>query len=351
MLLSEFDYPLPKELIAQEGLPNREDAKLLVLGTDGAREHRQIKNLPDYFRKGDLLIVNNTRVAKAKLIGKKETGGKVDCLVLPRLNGSASDTSPVRDALIRGSNIKPGMTLIFPINPSGDGSKSGAELKAKVVENTKGAQYKIEFDRPDQIEAAGELPIPPYIKKKMEDQSRYQTVYSKIQGSLAAPTAGLHFTPELMKQLEDKGVEFAYLTLHVGIGTFAPIRVDTVEEWKMHPEYFDVTPETAAKINAAIEAGRRCFAVGTTSIRTLESATQNGRVAVGSGWTDIYIYPGHRFAFPYAGALTNFHLPESTLLLLACAFAGKEWLMDAYKEAIEKRYRFFSLGDGMLIYR
>lgn len=345
MLLADFDYILPKELIAQEGLPNREDAKLLVVRADSAREHRHIKDLPDYFQKGDLLILNNTKVAKAKLIGRKMTGGKVDCLVLPRLNGSAKETGGLRDALIRGPKIRPGATLLFTA------PATGQELRAQVLENVKGAQFKVEFDHPELIEEAAELPIPPYIKKKLEDPERYQTVYSKIRGSLAAPTAGLHFTPGLMQALEQKGVEFAYLTLHVGIGTFAPIRVDRVEDWKMHPEYFEVSAESAEKINAAAAAGRRCFAVGTTSVRTLESVTKDGAVAAGSGWTDIFIYPGHRFAFPYSGILTNFHLPQSTLLLLTCAFAGTERLLEVYNEAVAQRYRFFSLGDAMLIQR
>ncbi len=344
MLLSDFDYPLPKELIAQEGLANREDANLLVLRGDAPREHRQIKDFAEYFQKGDLLILNNTKVAKAKLIGRKSTGGKVDCLVLPQLNGSASKNSnSVRDALIRGSKMRPGTTIYF------DGPTGQSKLQAKILENTKGAQFRIEFDNPDQIEDAGVLPIPPYIKKKLEDPDRYQTVYSEKWGSLAAPTAGLHFTPRLMKSLEEKGVAFAFLTLHVGIGTFAPIRAETIEDWKMHPEYYEVSAESADKINSSLAAGRRCFAVGTTSVRTLESVTQNNKVSAGSGWTDIYIYPGYQFKFPYGGLLTNFHLPRSTLLLLTSAFAGKERLFEAYRDAISHNYRFFSLGDAMLV--
>lgn len=345
MKLTEFDYDLPKELIAQEGLADREAARLMVLDADGSRHHKTIRDLPDCFQAGDLLILNNTRVAKAKLLGKKATGGKIDCLVLPLLNGSAhKESSPVRQALIRGPKIRPGLTLQFNL-------PDGAPLTAKVLEKTRGAEFKVEFSDISRIEEASELPIPPYIKSKLSDPERYQTVYSKNTGSLAAPTAGLHFTPSLLKSLEARGVETAFLTLHVGIGTFAPIRVENVEEWKMHPEFYEVSDESAAKINAAIAAGHRCFAVGTTSIRTLESATENGQVRAGHGWTDIYIYPGYAFKFPYAGVMTNFHLPQSTLLLLMSAFAGKERLFAAYREAIEKRYRFFSLGDAMVIYK
>lgn len=347
MNLSDFDYVLPKELIAQEGPDDREAARLMVLRSDGSRAHSGIRQLADQFQPGDLLIVNNTRVVRSRLIGRKESGGKVDCLVLPLVNGEAHSGSPVRKALLRGSNIQEGTVLTFPTREPG----SGAPLRARVVQKLQGAQFSIQFDEPGRIAECGELPLPPYIKKRLDEQERYQTVYSAPEGSLAAPTAGLHFTPRLLDALQAKGVERAELTLHVGIGTFAPIRTDVVENWTMHPEYYEVSPDAAERINAAIAAGRRCFAVGTTSVRTLESVTRDGQVRAGSGWTDIYIYPGYRFQFPYAGLMTNFHLPKSTLLLLASAFAGKERLLEAYDEAVRERYRFFSLGDAMLIFK
>lgn len=346
MKLTDFDYHLPKELIAQEGLPQRDLARLMVLCADGRTEHKTIQNLPEFFRKGDLLIMNDARVSPAKLLGKKTTGGKVDCLVLPPApgNGSANGLK-TREALLRGGRIRPGTVMQFH---KGAGPQMET-LEAKVVEKIKGSRFKIEFDRPEQVESFGILPLPHYIKKDLAEPERYQTVYSKKQGSLAAPTAGLHFTPGLMKTLTDAGVEFAFLTLHIGIGTFAPIRAENVEDWKMHPEYYQVSPESAEKINRALGAGQRCFAVGTTSVRTLETATMEGRVKAGEGWTDIYLYPGYNFKFPYSGLLTNFHLPQSTLLLLASAFAGRERILSAYAEAVREKYRFFSLGDSMLI--
>lgn len=341
MLLSDFDYHLPPERIAHEGLARRDEARLLVLNPDGTRSHRQVKDLPEYLRSGDLVIVNDTRVAPAKLIGKKESGGKIDCLLLPE---SAPGDSParVREALLRGSKIRPGLKLVF--------ESRGATLRATVLEKLEGARFRVEWDRPEKIEDFARLPLPPYIKKELAEPERYQTVYSREAGSLAAPTAGLHFTPELMKRLEGSGVEFVRLTLHIGIGTFAPIRTESLDEWKMHPEYYKVSPEAAEKINRALESGRRCFCVGTTTVRTLETVTRGGRVKAGEGWTDLFIFPGHRFEFPYAGLLTNFHLPKSTLVILVSALAGRERLLDAYRQAVEKGYRFYSLGDSMLIF-
>jgi S-adenosylmethionine:tRNA ribosyltransferase-isomerase len=341
MLLSDFDYPLPPERIAHEGLAKRDEARLLVLNPDGSRSHRQILNLPEYLKAGDLVILNDTRVAPAKLIGKKSTGGKIDCLLLPETSPNGAPAR-IREALLRGSSIRPGTELLFEAR--------GETLKATVLEKLGGARHRIEWDRPEAIEQFAQLPLPPYIKKALPEPDRYQTVYSRETGSLAAPTAGLHFTPELMKRLEERGVEFARLTLHIGIGTFAPIRTPNLDDWKMHPEYYRVLPETAEKINRAIAAGRRCFGVGTTCVRTLETVTKNGRVEAGEGWTDIFIKPGHRFQFPYAGLLTNFHLPESTLVILISALAGRENLLSAYAEAVEKQYRFYSLGDSMLIF-
>jgi S-adenosylmethionine:tRNA ribosyltransferase-isomerase len=241
-------------------------------------------------------------------------------------------------------------------------------LEAKVIEKLGGAKYRVQFQDPDAVELFGALPLPPYIKTTLDDPSRYQTIYAQEQGSLAAPTAGLHFTETLMQKLKNQGVDFAALTLHVGIGTFAPIRTEKVEDWQMHSEYYKVSKETAEKINQAIQEKKRIFAVGTTSVRTLETITKTmdsswsqpltpiegwndtkARVEAKEGWTNIFIYPGYHFKFPYAGLLTNFHLPKSTLILLASAFAGKEKLFRAYQEAVEKQYRFYSLGDAMLI--
>jgi len=339
MKLSDFDYDLPKELIAQEGLANRDEAKLLVLNSDGSLEHSGIKHLSEFFRAGDMLILNDTRVTRSKLLGKKESGGKIDCMVLP--DGASGK---IREALLRGSRVKPGINILFE-------NSGQIALRAKVLERVAGAKYRIEFDNPGLLEHFGQLPLPPYIKKPLENQERYQTVYSRENGSLAAPTAGLHFTPDMLSSLAKNGVNLVYLTLHVGIGTFAPIHAENVEDWKMHAEYYNVPVESAGKINNAIKTGKRIFAVGTTSVRTLETTTENGNVTAGEGWTDIYIYPGYNFKVPYAGMLTNFHLPESTLFLLACAFAGKERLLQAYEEAIKNKYRFYSLGDSTLILR
>lgn len=347
MLLSEFDYFLPKELIAQEGLNPRDESKLLVLHPSGKREHLFFKDLPQLLSPGDLLVLNDTQVSRTKLMGRKESGpasptggGKVDCLIL----SGVLSCNGVADALIRGSNIKSGTRIIF---------RSSAEkretLHATVLEKVGRARFKIRFEEPSLVEQFAELPLPPYIKKKQKDPARYQTVYARKTGSLAAPTAGLHFTPQLMEQLKQKGIDFAYLTLHIGIGTFAPIRSEIVEDWKMHSEYFEIAPASLKKIKEAIKNKKRIFAVGTTTIRALESSARGGELSGTQGWTDLFIVPGYKFRFPYAGLITNFHLPKSTLLLLVCAFGGKERIFSAYQEAIEKRYRFYSFGDAMLI--
>lgn len=346
MKLSDFNYHLPKELIAQEGLPNREDARLMILHKDGSIQHSFVKNLADIFHERDLLVLNDTRVIRSKLIGKKETGGKVDCLILPEkrsMESSQGEKKGIREVLLRGRNFKPGIKIFFT------GKTEKTLLKAEVIEKIEGARYRVRFDDPMQIEKLAEIPLPPYIKKTLSDPERYQTVYSENAGSLAAPTAGLHFTPSLMDRLKKIGVEFVSLTLHVDVGTFAPIRSEELEEWKMHPEYYRVSEECADKINGTLKSGRRIFAVGTTTVRTLESTVSNGGVRSGEGWTDIFIYPGYTFKFPYAGLLTNFHLPKSTLILLVSAFVGRERILDAYQDAMEKRYRFYSFGDTMLV--
>lgn len=361
MKLSDFDYSLPKELIAQEGLPNREDARLMVLNPDGQWKHDFVKNLTHIFRSGDFLILNDTRVIESKLMGRKETGGKVDCLILPQNHHSRtavksknSNDERIREVLLRG-HINVGMTMHFPQT---DNTKEKEILNAKVMEKLDGAKFKAEFDRPGLIQSFAKIPLPPYIKKPLGQPERYQTVYSKKKGSLAAPTAGLHFTPEIISKLKKSGVDLSFLTLHIGMSTFAPIRTENVEEWKLDPEYYEISEETALRINEAIKHKRRLFVVGTTSIRALESSFSNGTVQSGSGWTDIFIYPGYQFRFPYSGMLTNFHLPKSTLLLLVSAFSGnsngdsllgRDKILNAYREAVKEKYRFYSLGDAMLI--
>lgn len=342
MKLSEFDYDLPKELIAQEGLSRRDEARMMTLYPD-RRENRLIKELPEFFSDGDILVINNTRVLKSRLIGKKESGGKIDCLILP---SGSNGNGAVKEALIRGSKIRPGTKIYF-------GSGNGSEpLQATVVDQISGTRFKLEFNDATRIADYGSVPLPPYIKKKLEDTERYQTIYSEKSGSLAAPTAGLHFTDTLMRRLKSKGVEIVNVTLHIGIATFAPIRCENVEDWTMHDEFYQITEQNAQRINEGLKSKKRFFAVGTTSVRTLETAMMNsksGAVEAGDGWTNIYIYPGYRFKFPYSGLLTNFHLPESTLLLLVSAFVGRERILAAYAEAVQKKYRFYSFGDAMLI--
>lgn len=360
MKLSEFDYTLPKELIAQEGLSKRDEARLMILHQDGSREDSFVKRLPELLHPGDLLILNDTKVLPAKLLGRKETGGKVDCLLLPQ-SSSAQSLSNIhnrfREVLLRGSRIKPGLRINFYSHEDPADKK---RLQAKVIEKMNGALFRVEFSDAEMVEAFAQIPLPPYIKRPLSKPDRYQTIYSKKEGSLAAPTAGLHFTPDLMEKLRTQGIEFAFLTLHIDLGTFAPIRTENLEDWKMHSEHYRLSQETADKINAAIESKRRIFPVGTTTVRALESAAREGRVREGTGETNIFIYPPYQFKLPYSGLLTNFHLPKSTLLLLVSAFAesrqpnalsGREQILSAYQEAIEKKYRFYSFGDAMLLYK
>ncbi len=337
--LSDFDFELPQELIAQEGLAERDSARMMVLRPSGAFEHQQVRDLPSIWKSGDLVVRNDTRVARARLFGKKDTGRKVDCLIV-----SDSVQPEEKEALLRGKAFGQGSTIAFQ-------TPGGKTFSAEVMEWLGGSKYRLRFSDPAMIQECAKLPIPPYIKKPLESEERYQTVYSKLEGSLAAPTAGLHFTPELIQKLEGQGVEFASVTLHVGIGTFAPIREQNLELVKLHAEHFSVTEETAERINLAIREGRRIFAVGTTSVRCLESAMDGemGRMKASSGWTEIFIYPGYVFKTPLAGMMTNFHLPESSLLCLTGAFIGRERLLSAYAEAIKEKYRFYSLGDSMLI--
>jgi S-adenosylmethionine:tRNA ribosyltransferase-isomerase len=340
MELKEFYYHLPEDLIAQEPLEDRSKSRLLVLHkNDGVIEHRIFEDIIEYLEPGDCLVLNDTKVIPARLIGaRKDTGGKVEFVLLKRTG------KDMWEILVKpGRRAKVGSEIIF-----GDG-----RLRARIIDYTDAggriAEFYYDGIFEQVLDELGQMPVPPYIKKKLKDKDRYQTVYARYPGSAAAPTAGLHFTKDLLAEITNKGVETAYITLHVGLGTFRPVRVKNIEEHKMHAEYYEVSSEAAQKINSAREKGRRVIAVGTTSTRTLETvADENGQIEPKSGWSDIFIYPGYRFK-AIDGLVTNFHLPESTLIMLVCAFAGKEKVFRAYEEAINKKYRFYSFGDAMLI--
>ncbi|MGO1371612.1 MAG: tRNA preQ1(34) S-adenosylmethionine ribosyltransferase-isomerase QueA [Senegalia sp. (in: firmicutes)] len=339
MKTSDFYFDLPKELIAQTPLKDREKSRLLVLDKEsGEIEHKNFTNIIDFLNEGDVLVLNNTRVIPARLLGKKEnTGGKVEFLLLNNIEGDFWETL-----------VKPGKKAkIGDIIEFGDGI-----LKAEVVDIKEGGTRKIKFIYDgifnEILDKLGEMPLPPYITEKLEDKERYQTVYSKIKGSAAAPTAGLHFTDELLEAIKEKGVNIAYITLHVGLGTFRPVKVDDVDNHEMHSEFFEVSKETAHIINKAKENNKKIISVGTTSTRTLESVSVDGRVKESRGWTDIFIYPGFKFKV-IDSLITNFHLPESTLVMLVSALSSKENVLNAYEEAIKERYRFFSFGDAMII--
>ena len=341
---SDYYYDLPKELIAQDPLEDRSSSRLLVVNREtGARTHKIFKDIIEYINPGDCLVLNNTKVIPARLLGQREkTGGAVELLLLKRLSGTDWET------LVRpGKSCKPGQRLVF-----GDGL-----LKAEILDVIEGGNriVRFEFDGifEEVLDKLGEMPLPPYITHKLADPARYNTVYAKFDGSAAAPTAGLHFTPELLKKLEDKGVKLAYVTLHVGLGTFRPVKEDVITDHKMHTESYEVTPDTAKVINDTKAAGGRVICVGTTSCRTVESSAVKNPdgdgyiVKPGSGDTDIFIYPGYEFKI-MEGLITNFHLPESTLVMLVSAFAGREKVLEAYEEAVRERYRFFSFGDACL---
>ncbi|MBE6778244.1 MAG: tRNA preQ1(34) S-adenosylmethionine ribosyltransferase-isomerase QueA [Ruminococcaceae bacterium] len=340
MLRSDFYYDLPEELIAQEPLEQRDASRLLVLDRrNGACTDRVFSDLLDYLQPGDCLILNNSRVLPARLLGhRRATGARVELLLL------TPHGDDVWEVLAGpGRRAKPGDELTF-----GDGL-----LTATVLEVVEGGNRLVRFTYQgnfyEVLERIGQMPLPPYIHKKLEDKERYQTVYSAAVGSAAAPTAGLHFTPELMQKIRDKGVEIAYVTLHVGLGTFRPVKEDVVENHRMHREHYELSAATAETINRTRERGGRVIAVGTTGCRTLESVgLTNGRVEPAEGWTDIFICPGYEFQV-LDGLVTNFHLPESTLIMLVSAFAGYDHTMAAYRHAVEERYRFFSFGDAMLI--
>lgn len=340
MKVSDFNYELPKELIAQHPYDKRDEARLMVLDKKSKNiEHKVFKDVIDYLNPGDCLVINNTKVIPARLYGKKDTGANVEFLLLKRLENDCWE------AMVRpGNKLKPGSKVSF-----GDGL-----LKATVLEVLEGGNRKVEFEYNgifnEILDQIGLMPLPPYITEaSREDNEKYQTVYAKYEGSAAAPTAGLHFTEELLEQIKKKGIEVANVTLHVGIGTFRPVKVETVEEHEMHTEHYYIKKEDADKINKAKENGHKVIACGTTSCRVLESvADDKGLVKEVEGDTSIFIYPGYKFKC-IDSLITNFHLPESTLIMLVSTLAGKDFIMNAYNEAVKERYKFFSFGDAMII--
>lgn len=340
MNVKDFDYELPEELIAQDPLEDRSSSRLMILDREtGEIRHTVFKSIIDELQAGDCLVINNTKVIPARLFGiKEETGASIEVLLLKRKEDNIWET------LVRpGKKAKPGTVLSF-----GDGLLKGTVVEV-VEEGNRLIQFSYEGIFEEILDRLGQMPLPPYITHPLKDKNRYQTVYAKYDGSAAAPTAGLHFTRELLEQIRAKGVEIASVTLHVGLGTFRPVKVENVQEHHMHSEFFRIEEKEAEKINRAKREGRRVISVGTTSCRTLESAAdEQGFVAAKSGWTDIFIYPGYRFKCIDA-LITNFHLPQSTLLMLVSALAGREHVLAAYEEAVKERYRFFSFGDAMFI--
>ena len=340
MKTSDFYYDLPKELIAQDPLEDRSSSRLMHLSlADGSIEHRHFTDILDYLKPGDCLVINDTKVIPARLYGHREkSGGVVEILLLKRMSGDTWE------CLVKpGKKARTGERIVF-----GDGI-----LKGEITEVLEDGNRLIHFEYDgifeEILDSLGEMPLPPYITHKLQDKNRYQTVYAVHDGSAAAPTAGLHFTKELLKKVEESGISIAHVTLHVGLGTFRPVKVDDVEKHQMHSEFYVVEPDQAEIINRTKQNGGRVISVGTTSCRTLESVTdESGVVHAGSGNTSIFIYPGYKFK-AIDGLITNFHLPESTLLMLVSALAGKENIMRAYEEAVKERYRFFSFGDAMLI--
>ena len=339
MKKSDFYFDLPEELIAQTPLQKRDSSRLLCLDkTTGETAHHSFFELTDFLREGDCMVLNNSRVLPARLIGCRSTGGSVELVLLRDLGENRWE------CLSRpGRKTKPGTELLF-----GEG-----ELRAVVEDVCEGGNRIVRFEYEgiflEVLERLGKMPLPPYIKAELEDSERYQTVYSKELGSAAAPTAGLHFTPELLEKIAAMGVKICFVTLHVGLGTFRPVKEDEIEDHAMHSEFCIIPEETAAAVTEAKKQGRRVIAVGTTSCRTLESFSEaDGTLKAGSGWTNIFIYPGYKFKCVDA-LITNFHLPESTLIMLVSAFAGRENVLAAYREAVQERYRFFSFGDAMFI--
>ena len=338
MKLSDFMYDLPEARIAQTPVEPRDHSRLMVVHRDTHEiEHRHFYDIIDYLNPGDCLVVNETKVIPARLYGERPTGGAVEVLLLKQVGPKRWET------LVRpGKKLKPGAEVIF----------GGGRLKCKVLETTDVGGRIVEFECEGTFEAAldelGEMPLPPYIHEKLQDRDRYQTVYAKQDGSAAAPTAGLHFTPELMDRIRAKGIDIVPVLLHVGLGTFRPVKVENIEEHEMHTEYFEVSEDAAARINATRERGGRIIAVGTTSVRTLESAAKDGRLRAMRGDTNIFIKPGYRWQLVDA-LITNFHLPGSTLVMLVSAFYDRERVLDAYRLAVDEQYRFFSFGDAMFL--
>lgn len=340
MKTSDFYYDLPQELIAQDPLTDRSSSKLMVLDKNtGEIYHRVFKDITEYLKPGDCLVLNNTKVIPARLLGVKEdTGAAVEVFLLKRIDADRWET------LVKpGKKLRPGARVVF-----GDGL-----LKCQIEDVLEDGNRIVAFEYDgifeEILDKLGEMPLPPYITHKLQDRNRYQTVYAKYEGSAAAPTAGLHFTNELLQKIEASGIDIAYVTLHVGLGTFRPVKVEDVNNHQMHSEFYMVSQEAADKINKAKESGNRVICVGTTSCRTIESAAdENGRISACSGDTEIFIYPGYKFKVLDC-LITNFHLPESTLIMLVSALAGKENVLNAYEKAVEDRYRFFSFGDAMFI--
>lgn len=340
MNVKDYDYDLPEELIAQDPLEDRSSSRLMVLDRQtGDVEHRHFTDILEYLHPGDCLVINNTKVIPARLFGVKEdTQAKIEVLLLKRKENDIWET------LVKpGKKAKPGTKLVF-----GNGLLT-AEVVDVVEEGNRLIQFHYDGIFEEILDQLGQMPLPPYITHQLKDKNRYQTVYAKYDGSAAAPTAGLHFTKELLQKVKDMGVDIAEVTLHVGLGTFRPVKVENVLDHHMHSEFYMVSQEAADKINRAKESGHRVIAVGTTSTRTLEAAAdENGRLHETSGWTEIFIYPGYQFKVIDA-LITNFHLPQSTLVMLVSALAGREHVLHAYETAVKERYRFFSFGDAMLI--
>jgi len=338
--VTDFDFYLPEELIAQHPMEKRDEARLMVMDKENGRiEHKVFKDIIDYLEPGDCLVLNDTRVLPARLIGSKEgTGGKIEFLLLRRVDKDTWETL-----------VKPGKRAQI-----GTRFQFGErELKAEVIalgeEGSRIVKFEYEGIFEEVLDKLGQMPLPPYITERLEDKEMYQTVYSREQGSAAAPTAGLHFTKELLQKIKEKGVNIAFLTLHVGLGTFRPVKVENIEEHNMHAEYYCMSKETADIINKTKESGKNVIAVGTTSCRTLEAiGDENGRVREQSGWTNIFIFPGYKYKIVNK-LITNFHLPQSTLIMLVSALAGKENVMNAYETAVRENYKFFSFGDAMFI--
>ncbi len=339
MKVSDFNFNLPEELIAQHPYDKRDEARLLVLDRKTRElKHKVFKDIIDFLNPGDCLVINNTKVIPARLYGKKDTGAAVEFLLLKRIEGDTWE------AMVRpGHKLKPGTKVTF-----GEGI-----LQAEILEVLEGGNRKVVFKYNgifnEILDQIGLMPLPPYIKETLKEKNKYQTVYAKYDGSAAAPTAGLHFTEELLEEIKKKGIEIANVTLHVGIGTFRPVKVENIEDHNMHSEHYYIKKEDAEKINKAKENGKRVIAVGTTSCRVLESVSdENGKVKEFEGDTNIFIYPGYKFKC-IDSLITNFHLPESTLIMLVSSLAGREFVMEAYEEAVKERYKFFSFGDAMVI--